>query len=72
MHNSLPVHVFKCASHLVYEPPHLLLRKANLVFNGALKDQFEIALLGPFDRNKQLIQLVVDEPAQVLHDVHMI
>ena len=56
----------------MYEPPHLLLRKANLVFNGALKDQFEIALLGPFDRNEQLIQLVVDEPAQVLHDVHMI
>lgn len=72
VHDSLAVHVLECTRHLVNKSPNLLLGKADFVFHCSLEDELEVALLGPLDGNEKLVQLVVDEPAQVFHYVRMI
>lgn len=72
MHDSLAVHVLECACDLVNVSPHLLLWKADFILLSSLHNHLEVAFLGPLDGNEQLVQLVVDEPAQILHDVGVI
>lgn len=52
--------------------PHLLLRKADFILGCSLHYHLEVAFFGPLDGNEELVQLVVDEPAQISHDVRMI
>jgi hypothetical protein len=56
----------------MYVFPDLFLGERNVLFNGLLDDEFQIALLCPLDSDKELIQLVVDEPVEVLDDVRMV
>ena len=52
--------------------PHLFLRKADFLFLCSLHYHLEVAFFGPLDGNEELVQLIVDEPAQIPHDVGMI
>lgn len=72
VHNALLVHVLKGASDLVDVLDDLALREEDLVSNCLLDDQLEVALLGPLDCNEELIELAVNEPADVLDDVRAI
>ena len=72
MHDSLAMHVLQCARNLMNISPNLFLRKTNFVLLRSFHNHLEVAFLGPLDGNEQLIQLVVDEPAQILHDVRVI
>ena len=53
-------------------PPYLFLLKAHFVFLRPLHHELEVALLRPLDGNEQLVELVVDEPVQILYDVGVI
>ena len=72
VHNPLAMHVLQCASDLMDVSPDLFLRKADFVLRRSLHNHLEVAFLCPLDSNEQLVQLVVDEPAQILHNVRMI
>ena len=72
MHDPLAVHVLKCARNLVNVSPDLLFWKAHFIFLSTFHYHLEIAFFGPLDGNEQLIQLVVYEPTQILHDVRVI
>lgn len=52
--------------------PDLSLFEVNVFFDGFLDQKFEVALLSPLDRNKQLVEFVVNEPVQVLDDVLLV
>lgn len=72
MHNALAVHVGKGARALEDEVPDLALLKLDFLLTGALDQQLEVALLGPFDCDEEFIQLGVDEPTEVLDDVWVV
>ena len=72
MHDSFAMHVLQSAGDLVDISPNLLLWKADFIFTGSLHYHLEVAFLGPLYGNEKLVQLVVDEPAQILHDIRMI
>jgi len=44
----------------------------NVLFNVALDDKFQVSLFCPLDRNKELVQLGVNEPTQILYDVWLV
>ena len=52
MHDTLLMHVFECAGHLVSVLDDALLREVNLVFHGLFDDEFEVTLLSPLDCNE--------------------
>jgi hypothetical protein len=52
--------------------PHPLLREGDVLLNGLLDDELEVALLRPLDRDEELVELVVDEPVEVLDDVWVV
>ena len=72
MHDSFAVHMLQCPCYLVNISPDLFFREADFILACTLHDHLEVAFLSPLDCNEQLVQLVVDEPAQVLHDVRVI
>jgi len=72
MHNTLFMHVLKRACNLTNVFPYPFLGKTDVLLNVALHDLLQVAFFRPFDSDKELIQLVVDEPVQVLHDVGMV
>lgn len=58
--------------YLVDVFPDLPLLKVNVLLDPLLDEQLEVALLGPLDGNEKLIELVVDEPVQVLDNVWVV
>ena len=72
MHYPFRMHVLQCPSNLMNVPPYLLFLKAHFVFLRPLHHELEVALLRPLDGNEQLVELVVDEPVQILYDVGVI
>lgn len=72
MHDSLFVHVLKGRGNLEDVLDDALLWEVDFVLFSLLDDQFEVAFLGPLYRNEKLVQLAVDEPAEVLDDVFLI
>lgn len=52
--------------------PNAFFGKANVLLDGALHDLLEVPLFGPFYSDKEFVQLVVNEPVEVLDDVRMI
>lgn len=72
MHNALLMHVLQSTSDLVDVLPDLALLKVNVLLDRLLDQQLQVALLRPLHRNEQLVELVVDEPIQVLDDVWVV
>lgn len=72
MHNPLLMHVLQGSSNLAYVLPNSLLREAYILLNVTLHHKLQISFFRPFDCNKELIQLVIDKPVQVLDDVGVI
>ena len=66
------MHVLQGRSYLMYVFPASLLRKTHIFLYGFFHDEFEVPLLRPLDCDEQLIELVVDEPIQILHDIRMV
>ena len=56
----------------MYVFPDLLLGECDIFLDGLLDDQLQVSLLCPLDRDEELIQLVINEPIQVLDDVRMV
>ena len=72
MHYTFLVHVLQRTRYLVYVFPDFLLGERDIFLNGLLDDQLQVSLLSPLDRDEELIQLVINEPIQVLDDVRMV
>ena len=72
MHYTFLVHVLQRTRYLVYVFPDLLLGERDIFLDGFLDDQLQVSLLSPLDRDEELIQLVINEPIQVLDDVRMV
>ena len=72
MHYTLLMHVLQGTRYLVYVFPDLLLGERDILLDGLLDDQLQVSLLSPLDRDEELIQLVINEPIQVLDDVRMV
>ena len=72
MHYPLFMHVPQRACNLMYVLPDPLLRKAHVLLYCLFDDQLQVPLLRPLHCDKQLVQLVVDEPVQVLDDVRVV
>ena len=72
MHYTFLVHVLQSTSYLMYVFPDLLLWECDIFLDGLLDDQLQIPLLCPLYRDEELIQLVINEPVQVLDDVRMV
>ena len=72
MHDALFVHVSQSGGNLVDVVPNLAFFEVNVLFDPLFYQQFEVALLGPLDRDEQFIQFVVDEPVEVLHYVWVV
>ena len=66
------MHVLQSTSYLMYVFPDLLLGKRDIFLDGLLDDQLQVSFLSPLDRDEELIQLVINEPIQVLDDVRMV
>jgi len=56
----------------MYVLPDLFLRERDIFFDGLFNDEFQVTFFCPLDRNKKLIQLIIDEPIEVLDDVRMV
>lgn len=72
MHYTFLMHVLQSTSYLMYVFPDLLLGERDIFLDGLLDYQLQVSLLGPLDRDEELIQLVINEPIQVLDDVRMV
>jgi hypothetical protein len=66
------MHMLQGTCNLVNVVPNLLFWKLNLFFLRSFEDEFQVSLLSPLDRNEEFVQLVVDEPVQVLNDVGIV
>ena len=66
------MHMAKCARYLMYVLPYLFLWKRYVLLNRLLDYQFQVSFLSPLHCYEELVQLVVDEPVEVLHYVHMV
>lgn len=66
------MHVLQSTSYLMYVFPDLLLGERDILLDCLLDDQLQVSLLSPLDRDEELIQLVINEPIQVLDDVRMV
>jgi hypothetical protein len=56
----------------MYILPDTLLWETHIFFNGFLDNQFQIPFLGPFHSDEELIQLIVDEPVEILDNVRVV
>jgi hypothetical protein len=72
MHYTFLMHVLQSTSYLMYVFPDLLLGERDIFLDGLLDDQLQVSFLSPLDRDEELIQLVINEPIQVLDDVRMV
>ena len=72
MHNTLKVHMLESQCNLLNVFPNLLLRERDLVLLSTLHDQLQVALFCPLNGDEELVQFVVDEPAQILDNVDLI
>ena len=72
MHDTLLMHVAEGACNLMDVLPDSLLREAHVLLDGLLDDELEVPFLGPLDRDEELVELVVDEPVEVLDDVRVV
>lgn len=64
--------MFQRTSYLMYVLPYLLFGKADIFLYSLLDDKFKVSFLSPLDRYEELIQLIVDEPIQVFHDIRVV
>jgi hypothetical protein len=62
MHDSLFVHVGERRSNLINVLPNLAFLKEYVFLFALLDEELEVAFLRPLNGDKQLVQLVVDEP----------
>lgn len=72
MHDSLLMHVFEGTRDLMDVLDDALLLEVYFVLHGLLYHKLEITFLSPFYCNEKLIELAVDEPAEILNDVWVI
>ena len=72
MHDSFLVHVLQCTSYLTDVFYYSLLLKADVLLHGLLDHEFQVALLCPFHGDKEFVELVIDEPIEVLYYIGMI
>ena len=72
MHDALAMHVLQRPSNLVNVLPDLFLREIDLFLHCSFHDQLQIAFFSPLNCYEQFVQLVVNEPVEVFHDVGMI
>jgi len=72
MHDSLLMHVRQCPSDLGNEFPNLALREGDVFLDSFFYQQLQIAFLCPFDGYKKFIELVINEPIEVLDDVGVV
>ena len=49
-----------------------LLLETYIFFHCLLDYKFQVSLLSPLDSNKEFIELVIDEPIEILDDVYVI
>lgn len=72
MHYTFLVHVLQSTSYLMYVFPDLFLGERDVFLDSFLDDQLQVSLFSPLDRDEEFIQLVINEPIQVLDDVRMV
>ena len=72
MHYTFLVHVLQSTSYLMYVFPDLFLGERDVFLDSFLDDQLQVSLLSPLDRDEEFIQLIINEPIQVLDDVRMV
>ena len=72
MHYTFLVHVLQSTSYLMYVFPDLFLGERDVFLDSFLDDQLQVSLFSPLDRDEEFIQLIINEPIQVLDDVRMV
>jgi hypothetical protein len=72
VHDPFAMHMLQRTRNLMDVAPHLFLRKADFFLLCSLHYHLKITFFGPLDGNEEFVQLIVDEPAQILHDVRVI
>jgi hypothetical protein len=72
VHDTFLVHVLKCKGYLVSVLKNSLFGHRNVLLYVALDDKFQVSLFCPLDRNKELVQLGVNKPTQILYDVWLV
>ena len=72
MHDSFLVHVLESTRNLTYVFYYSLLRETYILFHGLLDNKFQVSLLCPFHGDKEFVELVIDEPIEVLYYIGMI
>ena len=72
MHDSLLVHVLKSTSYLADVIDNFFLLKIYVFFHSFFYHKFEVTFFCPFYSDEQFIELVINEPIQVLNDVWVI
>lgn len=72
MHYTFLVHVLQSTSYLMYVFPDLFLGERDVFLDSFLDNQLQVSLFSPLDRDEEFIQLVINEPIQVLDDVRMV
>lgn len=56
----------------MYVFPDLFLGERDVFLDSFLDNQLQVSLFSPLDRDEEFIQLVINEPIQVLDDVRMV
>ena len=72
MHYTFLVHVLQRTRYLMNVFPDFFLGERDIFLDGLFDDQLQVSLLSPLDCDEKLIQLVINEPIQVLDDVRMV
>lgn len=72
MHDSLLVHVLESTRNLTYIFYYSLLLETYILFHCLLDYKFQVSLLCPLDGNKEFVELVINEPIEILNDVWVI
>lgn len=72
MHDAFLMHVLECTCYLVNILPYFLFRKAHILLDCFFHDDLQVSFLRPLDRDKKLVQFVVDKPVEVFDDVRVV
>ena len=72
MHDSLLVHVLQSTRNLTDVFYYSLLLETYILLHRLLYYKLQVSLLGPLDSDKEFIELIIDEPIEILNDVWVI
>lgn len=64
--------MLQCACDLVNVLPYPFLREANVFLDSFLNNELQVSFFSPFDRNKELIQLVINKPVEVFDNIRVV